>query len=959
MPQGSTIDFQRAEEDWHKIEFRMSRYDKLWNNRELRDAYEDFKEQMTFELRLKAQGRTNDEINAEVVNRFGADRVAPFAQLMADNHAFSAPAKWWFKHQRDSDFDVQFPEAVQQFRSKLALWGKIGPAVAERITEQSGNRMLEATPGGQIFDNIMLGTGSFFNYPPGFNRMWEQFSHQLVAVTDGLVDAHVYRGVMIPSVLHNTEAKILFEKVDRREIEGLRVVAWEFVGNNKIAKAGEYVVRSQGSYDERVPKLEKGKTSKTFNEHQQQLYEQLSYRREEYNRIGLQDSLPELPPLERKDSNYVFVVSDANQPEVMESPETLTRKWSMALESQTADNPLAQLDQMLAVLEYAQSSQEWPGSGSSSVDLTGSLANLNTSATGSLSGSFASILVPPTRRNTALNPTDAELGPLPEDPTSSLSGSDYSPTLDAVPEEWPPPADPDAPVDAEDLAGAIAGSSATSPATGTGVAGEADATPAGVPSPRPASAEIAGRAAEDMLLPGDLSPAEVSDWFPWLGGVNPYRDRGEQFATNCVLAAIGTDMSLVDGVGHQVPPEAYLPVAWLKQYTGRPLVEAADYDAVVEVMRAAEPGARGVMVVTREGDRISHPVNVVRTDDGKVVFLDGQQGGLARGPARPGRVRFVATTDGVGVPRAPSTAGDDATATVPAGEDLAGAGGESAPAPSTAAGILEGGDVAATPAGSTPEVERLTRELAGIRDRTTAVESDLAAARNELSSAREAVARQVDARAAVPPALAAQTPADTAQTPTPADGAPASGDAAQAVERAAWERLTRAQDRVAELERQRGTTRQQSERAVRAADRTRHALEQDVTGREADWRTAAQQWTDGMQAAQAGGAAAADRAAERFRERNAARAAAEQLAAHAAEMSEVNERNVEAKRTFHQYRYDVTAVIYGPHGTLLVDAERGLYVMREQASTVPVTTTPSTRPVEADQVGDVAGAARG
>ncbi|MFG1954649.1 hypothetical protein [Micromonospora sp. NPDC048830] len=58
--------------------------------------------------------------------------------------------------------------------------------------------------------------------------------------------------------------------------------------------------------------------------------------------------------------------------------------------------------------------------------------------------------------------------------------------------------------------------------------------------------------------------------------------------------------------------------------------------------------------------------------------------------------------------------------------------------------------------------------------------------------------------------------------------------------------------------------------------------------------------------------------------------------AHAAEMSEVNERNVEAKRTFHQYRYDVTAVIYGPHGILLDDVERGLYVMREQPSAVPV-----------------------
>ncbi|MFI2652608.1 toxin glutamine deamidase domain-containing protein [Micromonospora fulviviridis] len=1479
--QGSTIDFRKAKEDWHKIEYRMSRYDKLWNNPELRAAYGDFKKQMKLELRLKAEGRTNDEIDAEVVKQFGSDRVAPFAQLMADNYAFSVPAKWWFNHQHDSDFDDQFREAAQQFRSKLALWGKIGPAVAERITEQNGNRMLEATPGGQIFDNIMLGTGSFFNYPPGFNRMWEQFSHQLVAVTDGMIDAHVYRGVMVPSVLHNTEAKILFEKVDRREIEGLRVVAWEFVDDNTIEKAGVYVVRSQGSYDERVPKLEKGQTSKTFDMRQQQLYEQLTYRREEYNRIGLQDSLPELPPVERKDSKYIFVVSDANQPDVDESPESLTRKLSMALESQIDDDPLARLDQMLAVLEYAQNNQATSDSGSSFVDLTTGLSRANTgTAAGSLSDSIASFLVPQTRRNTALDPTDAEPGPFPEDPNPSPFGSDYSPRLDAVPEEWPPPADPGSPVDAEGRAATFGGGGATPSAmadatpTGStpmverprltktplphprprprttsvyqleassggpsagqvgaplrsyqrlsvvstspdsqpteadfpahvpaqqvvthrhpplrlsddgtlaingiasvsgarpvteatefyatdevidaarrglaraganvrltvdnavtvtvdhggrqvtlrkvsadfdnpppdvnvefagvvlggvpdgvvfraegrtllaetdagsgsellgvhhlaeGVAavaagdlplaavdpawaaariaadrrltggrtqpplpgaaygaalrndwgsraeharlsqvarriginehawpriGEAYATStimsqgadgeasmttdfarggtvanafgyhfaavvaqsadgktqitlenyarvgdrrravdeaiertlaayrgrfdtvkatleqavadaggdpqvvdalqrrldlaealaiveksgteaAGsdavawqsaraavarlmdlprasdmwhfkmfsqrpgetfheqravlydaaaevpvpltnplttvvvggstvpepmrisfdpgsktpgpvelnklrsvsrqtskiavwrhdnglpmptigvtgygngtrlwpgsavatgreransvsdvlsrhlaqdlttlldggqdvtaadivltsdsqgrdlgdtvadrvtaaddlrradvvvhVPSPHPASAGLAGRATGDELLPGGLSQAEALSRFPWLRGVNPYR--GGDFETNCVLAAIGTDLSLADGVGHQVPPETASPVAWLERYAGRPLVEAAGYAAVVDVMKAAAPGARGVMVVTGEGDRISHAVNVVRTDDGKVVFLDGQEGGLARGPARPGRVRFVATTDGVGVPRAPSTAGDDATATVPAGEDLAGAGAGIAPAPSTAAGPADGGDVAATPAGSTPEVDRLNRELAGIRDRTAAVETDLAAARSELSSAREAVARQVEARAAMPPAPAAQALTD--------------GNETQAAERAAWERLTRAQDRVAELERQRGTAQKLLERAVQAADRTRQALEQDAASREADWQAAAQQWTDGLQALQVGQAAAADRAAERSRQRNAALVVAEQLA---------------------------------------------------------------------------------
>jgi len=38
-----------------------------------------------------------------------------------------------------------------------------------------------------------------------------------------------------------------------------------------------------------------------------------------------------------------------------------------------------------------------------------------------------------------------------------------------------------------------------------------------VPSPRPASAEIAGHAVKDVLLPGEVSQAEALSRFAWLG----------------------------------------------------------------------------------------------------------------------------------------------------------------------------------------------------------------------------------------------------------------------------------------------------------------------------------------------------------------------------------------------------------------------------------------------------------
>ncbi|MEV0128432.1 toxin glutamine deamidase domain-containing protein [Dactylosporangium sp. NPDC050688] len=208
---------------------------------------------------------------------------------------------------------------------------------------------------------------------------------------------------------------------------------------------------------------------------------------------------------------------------------------------------------------------------------------------------------------------------------------------------------------------------ATGTTGSTGPAGSAATGPAASGGANPA----VNTAAADTLLPGDVTPQEVPTRFEWIGDVNPYRGLGLDFETNCVLTAIGTDMSLAAGVGHQVPPEGHLPVAQLERYAGRPLVEAASYAAVRDVIAAAGPGARGIVVVTGEGSRISHVINVTRTADGKVVFLDGQRGGLAHGPANPVRLRFVATTDGVGLPVAP--AATHTPATVPPHQDLAGA----------------------------------------------------------------------------------------------------------------------------------------------------------------------------------------------------------------------------------------------------------------------------------------------
>ncbi|MFD0782775.1 hypothetical protein ACFQZ8_02365 [Micromonospora azadirachtae] len=125
----------------------------------------------------------------------------------------------------------------------------------------------------------------------------------------------------------------------------------------------------------------------------------------------------------------------------------------------------------------------------------------------------------------------------------------------------------------------------------------------------------------------------------WLAEVNPWRGVGGDFLTNCVLAAIGTDMSLEAGgtFGHQVPPAGELDLTFLSAYANDP-ARKADQPAkpfrfvratVGDVLRAldiGEVGDRGIVAVPGEP---GHVLNAVRTAHGSML-LDGQLGKLVR-----------------------------------------------------------------------------------------------------------------------------------------------------------------------------------------------------------------------------------------------------------------------------------------------------------------------------------------
>ncbi|MEU6440880.1 toxin glutamine deamidase domain-containing protein [Streptomyces sp. NPDC047046] len=142
--------------------------------------------------------------------------------------------------------------------------------------------------------------------------------------------------------------------------------------------------------------------------------------------------------------------------------------------------------------------------------------------------------------------------------------------------------------------------------------------------------------------------------YGWVGRVNPFREAGGEFATNCVLVAIAVDLSLAEGSVFVAPPsgwgeEGVGPVGgvvdgltvFLGRYRGVEPYPVAGVESVVEAMLSAAPGQRGMVVRGSVSGGIAHVINVVRDEEG-VVFLDGQSGDLA--PLPTDALSFLPTT---------------------------------------------------------------------------------------------------------------------------------------------------------------------------------------------------------------------------------------------------------------------------------------------------------------------------
>ncbi|MFF8572645.1 toxin glutamine deamidase domain-containing protein [Streptomyces sp. NPDC015408] len=163
--------------------------------------------------------------------------------------------------------------------------------------------------------------------------------------------------------------------------------------------------------------------------------------------------------------------------------------------------------------------------------------------------------------------------------------------------------------------------------------------------------QLGASGATDLVRPHEeLRPA-----YAWLEDVNPFRERGAEFGTNCVLTAIAVDFSLREGATHQAAPSRPGGVRqpdgdtkglhhYLANYLDRVPDPVHGVAEIVEAMSAAPVGARGMAVVERVGGRIDHVVNVLHDRNG-VVFLDGQSGTPVHAPERV--VAFLPTTEGI------------------------------------------------------------------------------------------------------------------------------------------------------------------------------------------------------------------------------------------------------------------------------------------------------------------------
>jgi len=332
------VDLAQYAIDRGRAEWRLSRYQGLGDNPEVKAAFDAYHNQVWKELEWRSQGYTNEQIEHWMDPDVGPDLV----RVVKENHGFSIPAKRWVEEQElysPEEFPARLQEMANYFSGRGNVWNKIGPWEAEKLADRSDGIILETTPGAVALNELHYGTGGYPDYTPTMKQVWDLFSENYTGGLRGEIAGNVFRGIMKPSVLDTTEWPRILKMIENGEndVPHMRVNLLKMNDAGELETVDSLIVHSQASYD----LLPEAQRTPSFVEQQEGIYQRTKEeRRKYYNRIGLQNSMSSFENAVRNPSEYRIVLTDPNAPhvELTESPKQLSRTQSNTSSSKSSSS---------------------------------------------------------------------------------------------------------------------------------------------------------------------------------------------------------------------------------------------------------------------------------------------------------------------------------------------------------------------------------------------------------------------------------------------------------------------------------------------------------------------------------------------------------------------------------------------------------------------------------------------
>ncbi|MET8528691.1 hypothetical protein [Micromonospora sp. NPDC005172] len=167
---------------------------------------------------------------------------------------------------------------------------------------------------------------------------------------------------------------------------------------------------------------------------------------------------------------------------------------------------------------------------------------------------------------------------------------------------------------------------------------------------------------ETREVPSDYTNELLHAQYPWLANINPGRDAGGAYATNCVIAALSVDLSFREnGLVYEAATTPPLLGDDLLNYQQQVLgltggqqrvYEIPTIESALQALRRALPGSRAFITVGRPEGQVSHVLVGIRDERG-VAVVDPQTGLLGRLPLDRSLLTLIPLSDEIQRPTQP------------------------------------------------------------------------------------------------------------------------------------------------------------------------------------------------------------------------------------------------------------------------------------------------------------------